>query len=78
MTAPDLFGGEKPIEAPLLEHKLRDLLVKHRYDSLSRPGTQRKLMPHHIDALVKDLLPFIDSETQVAWEAGVDAAGGID
>lgn len=48
------------------EEKLRELLKNFNYPSLSRPGTSRPLMQHHIDALVETLVPFIDLEVEAA------------
>lgn len=48
-----------------LEYKLRELLTNFRYESLRGLG-RKGLMEHHIDALMQELLPFI--ETEVARE----------
>jgi hypothetical protein len=44
-----------------LETDLRRVLEAHRYKSKTGQG-MRGLMPHHIDALVGDLLPFIHEQ----------------
>ncbi len=43
----------------LLRKGLRKRLEAHRYMSIAGRG-KRGLMPHHVDALVEDLAPFIE------------------
>lgn len=45
-----------------LEQRLRKLLEDHEYINLNGTGLKRKLTPHHIGALMDDLLPFIHEE----------------
>jgi hypothetical protein len=45
-----------------LEQRLRKLLEDHEYISLNGTGLKQKLTPHHIGALMDDLLPFIHKE----------------
>lgn len=40
--------------------ELAELLREHEYDSQSLPGSKRQLMEHHIEALLEDLVPFIE------------------
>ena len=47
-----------------MEERLRELLKNHRYNSSMGLG-MRGLMQHHIDALVRDLLPFIENEVDL-------------
>lgn len=42
-----------------MEEKLRKLLEDFRYESSVWKGQMKHLSKHHIDALMKDLVPFI-------------------
>lgn len=45
----------------MMETRLKKLLENHTYESKMGLG-QRKMMPHHIEALMRDLVPFIEEE----------------
>ena len=55
------MGGVVDLDRKLLEMELRRRLEQFRYESSTGSG-QRGLMAHHIDALIRDLLPFIESK----------------
>lgn len=52
-----------------LEKRLRQVLQGLRYESSIGRGT-RGVMEHHVDALVEDLLPFIQEILDDAQEEG--------
>lgn len=59
----ELLSNIKQHNTENTETRLRSILKYHRYTS-NRGLGQRGLMHHHIDALVKDLLPFIEAEAK--------------
>lgn len=58
-----LDGCTQVVETDGLENRLRYLLNNHQYRSMVT-GQNRSMMSHHVDALVKTLLPFIREESQ--------------
>jgi hypothetical protein len=44
-----------------MEERLKKLLIDFRYES-SQGWGQKRLQPYHIEALMKDLVPFIKKE----------------
>lgn len=63
----EVMAGEINLARKLLEMELRRRLEAHRYESSTGRG-MRGLMPHHVDALVADLLPFIENQIRLAKE----------
>ncbi len=52
-----------------LAQRLEQLLIDFRYESSMGLG-KRCLQDHHINALKKDLIPFIEEEKQRAFKEG--------
>lgn len=59
------------------EEKARTILINHEYISISHPGKRRKLMAHHIDALVPEIAQALEDERERAARIAENPPNGI-